>query len=109
MSIMGRRKFRLSVHRKNEERKRQWKKSEHIAADSSLVVTIPRKLVTISAFKISIPMSAYKDGPVASADKLYSWLQSFPLPKGWIFASAKPLILSKVCANRKRMSCSPSA
>ena len=71
---MGRRKFRLSVHRKNEERKGQQMKSEKATADSSLTlaVTILRHLVTTKVLKISIPVSAYQDGHVVSIDQLSS-------------------------------------
>ena len=100
---MGKRKFRLSVHRKNEERKRQQKKTEETTAESALVVSIPRHLVTISAFEISIPVSAYQDGPVISVDQLCSRLTSIPLLKSWVISSTKPLILSKVRVNTRTM------
>ena len=99
---MGRRKFRLSVHRKNEERKRDLKKLEMLKQtikDPSLTVSIPRNLITISSFKISFPVAVYRDGSISSVDQLYSRLTSFPLPKSWIFASSKPLVLSKVRVN----------
>ena len=97
---MGRRKFRLSVHRKNEERIKQWKKNlknlKQTVEGPSLVVTIPRNLITISAFKISFPVSMFRDGAISSVDQLHSRLTSLSLPKSWMFASVKPLVLSKV-------------
>lgn len=102
---MEKRKFRLSVHRKKEKWKRQQKKTEETTARSalSLVVSIPRYQVTISDFEISIPVSAYRDGPVISVDQLCSRLTSLSLPKSWVISSTKPLILSKVRVNTLTM------
>ena len=94
---MGRRKFRLSVHRKNEERKKQQRHNlKKPAGDTPLTVTIPRNLISISAFKISIPVSAYRNGHVSSVDQLHSRLRALSLPKSWIVASTTPLVLSRV-------------
>ena len=93
---MGRRKFRLSVHCKNEEREKNLDELKQNVEEPSLTVTIPRNLITISCFKISFPVSVYRDGSISSVDQLYSRLASFPLPESWIFASSKPLVLSKM-------------
>ena len=89
---MGGRRFRLSAHRKNEERK---KKEE--PAPSPLVVTISRQLVTNPAMSISIPLAAYIDGHVQSSDYLGARLSSsLSLPSSWIIASRTPLTLCKL-------------
>ena len=76
---MGRRKFRLSTRRKNEERKRQKEVNSHSEKELSLMVSIPRHLSAVSdedvplvvsiprclvtvrvpAFTISLPLSLY--------------------------------------------------
>ena len=86
---MGGRKFRLS-RRKNEERKRQWKKNE------ALVVSIPRELVTITSFKLSFPVSVYAEGNISSLESLSSRLASLSLPDSWIIANTRPLTLCKL-------------
>ena len=93
---MGKRKFRLSVHRKNEERNRRRQKklqqkkqkTEGTTAESALdlVVSIPRHAVTVSAFKISV----YRDGSVISVDQLCSQLNSIPIPYQ-LYETAHPL------------------
>ena len=72
---MGGRRFTLSTHRKNEERK---KKAEPFP--SSLVVAISLQLVKILAMSISISLAAYIDGHVPSSDCLSSRLSSLSLP-----------------------------
>ena len=86
---MGGRKFRLS-HRKNKERKQRLKKNK------SLVVSIPRELVTITSFKLSFPISVYAEGTVSSLESLSSRLVSLPLPDSWIVANKRPLTLCKL-------------
>ena len=83
---MGGRKFRLSC-RKNEERKRQWKKTD------SLLVFSPRELVTLKSFRLSFPVSVYTEGHVSSLESLSSRLASLPLPESWKIASMNPLTL----------------
>ena len=86
---MGGRKFRLSRH-KNEERKRRLKKNK------SMVVSIPRELVTITSFKLSFPISVYAEGTISSLESLSSRLASLPLPDSWIIANTRPLMLCKL-------------
>ena len=85
---MGGRKFRLS--RKNDERKRQWKKRK------ALLVSIPRELVVLRSFKLSFPVSVYAEGHVESLESLSSRLASLSLPESWKIASKKPLTLCKL-------------
>ena len=96
---MGRKKFRLSTHRKNEECKRQKKEVDwQTDKDLSLVVSIPRWLVTVrvSALTVSLPLSLYWDGHVTSVNSLQTHLKSLSLPESWILASSHPLVLSKL-------------
>ena len=86
---MGGRKFQLS-HRKNTERKRQWKKQ------LPLLVSIPREPVTLSSFKLSLPVSVYTEGNVHSLESLSSRLRSLSLPESWMIASMSPLTLCKL-------------
>lgn len=86
---MGRRKYRLS-HRKNTECKRQWKKQ------LPLLVSIPQELVTLSSFKLSLPVSVYTEGNVHSLESLSSRLRSLSLPESWMIASMNPLTLCKL-------------
>ena len=87
--------------------KRQQKKREETTAESALSlvasVNIPRHQVTISAFEISIPVSAYREDLWYSLSKLCSRLSSTPLPKSWVICATKPFILSKVCVNTQTM------
>ena len=97
--VMGRRKFRLSTHRKNEERRRQKKEVDsHMDKELSLVVSIPRYLVTVQvpALTVSLPLSLYRDGLVTSVISLQIRLKSLSLPESWILASSHPLVLSKL-------------
>ena len=77
---MGR-KFRLSVHRKNEERKKQ--------AITSLTVSIPLEKVSVGrvasplSFNVYFPLSIYATAPVSSIQQLISRLEvTQKLPQG---------------------------
>lgn len=80
---MGGRKFRLSKHRKNEERKRKWAKSHESTLPASLT--------------ISLKLETYIDGNVQSSESLYTRISSLSsLPSSWIIASTNPLTLCKL-------------
>ena len=92
---MGRRKFRLSTHRKNEERKRQKEVDSHMDKELSLVVSIPQCRVTVRvpALTVSLPLSLYRDGHVTSVSSLQTRLKSLSFPKSWILASSPEGVL----------------
>lgn len=75
---MGWRKFRLGVHRKNEERKKY--------SVRTLVVSVP--LTSLSAMRVSLPLSklplaAYSQLPAPSLTCLGAWMSSGQvLPQG---------------------------
>ena len=72
-AYMGRREFQLSVHHKNEDRKRQLKKVN--TEDASLVVAVPGGLITIPVVEISLSVSMYKGRHLIKfIDQLHSWL-----------------------------------
>ena len=101
---MGGRKFRLSTHRKNEERKKRRMKNEERKKQTaepdpsplSLVVSISLQLVTIPALIISLPLASYINGCIQSSESLYLRLCSLPLPSSWHIASRTPLTLCKL-------------
>lgn len=77
---MGR-KFRLSVHRKNEERKKY--------TSANLTVSIPLKNVSLCqnsiplSFNVSFPISVYANAPVPTIHSLKSRLEvAHALPQG---------------------------
>ena len=77
------RKFRLSVHRKNEFRKRH---AECVAAsnqedDHTLPVSIP--LESVSVLKVSLPREMYLEAPISTISQLQRRLKALPvLPQG---------------------------
>ena len=80
VSGMGR-KFRLSVHRKNEERKKY--------SIASLPVSIPLEKVSVYrvsiplSFNVSLPLSVYASAPAPSIQHLKSRLEvTHTLPQG---------------------------
>ena len=110
---MGGRKFRLSTHRKNEERKKRRMKNEERKKQTaepdpsplSLVVSISLQLVTIPALIISLPLASYINGCIQSSESLYLRLCSLPLPSSWHIASRTPLTL---CRLRLHQTAQPS-
>ena len=89
---MGGRKFRLSTHRKNEERKRRAQ-----PVPLSLIVAIPLQLVVVPALIVSLPLACYTSGHVQSSDSLCARLtSSLSLPPSWIIASTTSLTLCKL-------------
>ena len=86
---MGGCKFRLSTHRKNEERKKRQKKIE-------------QKQTNLEDFSspcltMSLPISAYHDGSVLKIASLFSrLLSSHCMPSSWIVARQIPLLLCKL-------------
>ena len=87
-------KFRLSSHRKNEERKKQ--SAEPDPSPLRLVVSISLQLVIIPALIISLPLASYTNGYIQSSESLYIRLSSLPLPSSWDIASRTPLTLCKL-------------
>ena len=59
-------------------------------------MSIPRELVTLSSFKLSLPVSVYTEGNVHSLELLSSRLRSLSLPESWMIASMNPLTLCKL-------------
>lgn len=88
-TAMGGRKFRLSTHRKNEERKRRQKRAEQkqncLGDSSSLCLTV------------SLPISVYHEGTVSTIASLSSrLLGSHCIPSTWVIARQIPLLLCKL-------------
>lgn len=99
----GWRKFRLSVHRKNEERKR-WKPKmvvkiprELLGSPTTLPVSIPLcSLPAPENLIVSLPVSAYISSEVETSQALYTRLARIDLPQSWYLAASNPLTLCKV-------------
>ena len=93
---MGR-KFKLSVHRKNEERKKY--------AVASLPVSIPLEKVSVYkisiplSFKVTLPISVYVSAPAPSIEHLKSRLEiAHTLPQGTILVFAiRHFVLHSSC------------
>ena len=87
--VMGR-KFRLSVHRKNEERCRNAPISLPVSIALTgqvmgLCVSIPRHLVAVPNFVVSFPLSALTSASAVGLDMLHSRLgKSRMLPSAWM-------------------------
>jgi len=64
---MGGRKFRLAVHRKNEERKQRQKKHEGIVVENK-----DEDTTTSNTCPISLPLTAFISGHVQSLAELSS-------------------------------------
>ena len=100
--IMPGRKFRLSVHRKNEERKK-WKPKrvvkisvKNYQRSPSLVVSIPlSSLPEPDGYNVSLPLSAYTSHQVDSVETLNTRLKRIDLPQLWFVATSNPLTLCK--------------
>lgn len=101
---MGGRKFRLSVHRKNEERKKAKNKSsdaDSTACTTHQPVTLPVKSLELS-LNVSIPLDVFINGQCYSlkslSNRLSAWMTS-ALPSHlhpWKIASQEPLVLCKL-------------
>ena len=85
---MGGKKFRLSRH-KNEEQKRRLK-------NKSLVVSIPRELVIPLHSNLAFQYLCNAEGTISSLESLSSRLASLPLLDSWIIANTRPLTLCKL-------------
>ena len=101
---MGGRKFKLSVHRKNEERKKMAKRKSpdtKNACTTSQVVTPPVEPPELS-LNISIPLDVFVNGHCSSLDsisnRLLSWMTSARPSHmdSWKIASQDPLVLCKL-------------
>ena len=88
---MGRRKFRLSVHRKNEERKTYALATLPISIDLSHVavfeVSIPRHLVELPCLSVSLPLPSFTTGDAPSICCLLDRLLRVGLPPHWVNAT----------------------
>ena len=98
---MGGRKFRLSTHRKNEERKQRQKRTEQtqicLTDSSSPCLTV------------SLPISMYHEGTVTKISSLSSrLLSSHCVPSAWIVARQTPLLLCKLSTQHTTASLSVS-
>ena len=83
---MGRRKFRLSVHRKNEERKKQNITTLPIPINLTRLAD-PSPVDEVLECIVSLPVSAYMAGEVSSLQCLQTRLSAISLPKSWIYSS----------------------
>ena len=81
-SVMGGRKFRLSTHRKNEERRKRFKKNE--SAPPTAKIATPHQIVTDESFTVSIPLTSYINGHVFLSDSLCHQLSPQPLLPLWM-------------------------
>ena len=88
-TAMGGRKFRLSTHRKNEERKRRQKRAEqkqNCLGDLSFL-----------CLTVSLPVPVYHEGTVSTIASLSSrLLGSHCIPSTWVVARQIPLLLCKL-------------
>ena len=88
---MGRRKFRLSVHRKNLERKKSDVTTLPISIDLSHVgvfqVSIPRHIVEVPRLSDSLPQSSFTTNIALSVQSLLNRLLTIDLPPHWIDAT----------------------
>ena len=88
-TVMGR-KFLLSVHRKNEERCCNASTSLLVSIPLTgqvmgLCVSIPRQLVAVPNFVVSLPLSALTSASALGLDMLHSRLgKSRMLPSAWM-------------------------
>ena len=90
---MGGRKFRLSKHRKNEERKRRQKRAQTCSDDSPSRPDSSQPEI----YTVSLPMSAYLDRTVSTVATLTSrLLGGHHVPSTWFVARQIPLLLCKL-------------
>ena len=69
--VMGGCKFRLSAHRKNEERKRREKKEKKQAQQLLPIVSISCQPETVPPLTVSLPIESYFGGSVQSSVALH--------------------------------------
>ena len=84
---MGRRKFRLSVHRKNAERKKQKEQDVTALIDMDHLTDLSSCLLEEPECVVSLPISAYTTGEVSSIQCLQTRISAISLPTLWIDAS----------------------
>ncbi len=94
---MGRRKFTLSVHRKNQERKKYDVTTLPISMDLTHIevfqVSIPRHLVEAPRLSLSLPLSSFTTGDAPSIQSLLNRLLRIELLPHWVTATESgPLI-----------------
>ena len=91
---MGRRGFRLSVHRRNEERKKYNVTSLPISIELSHVVvfkvSIPCHLVEVPDLRIAFPLSSFTTSNAPSIQCLLDRLLRIGLPPHWVDATDSP-------------------
>ncbi len=110
---MGRRKFRLSVHRKNQERKKYDVATLPISIDLSHIVvfqvSIPRHLVEAPRLSLSLPLSSFTTGDAPSVQSLLNRLLMIELPPHWVAATESgPLIHQlNLCKLRQQQAAVP--
>ena len=82
------RRFRLSVHRKNEERKKHVCKALPVSIELTKEVMVFRVSIPLAVLKfvVSIPLSIFLSTPIVSLHALQSRLQARALPPSWIVA-----------------------
>ena len=74
---MGVRKHGLSIDRKNGGRKKYMK----------LILSIPRRLVSLPPLQVSLPITSYAGCQVSTLAVLQSRLALLKLPDGWVNSS----------------------
>ena len=80
------RKFRLSVHRKNEERKKQNITTLPISINLTRFAD-PSPFHEVPECVVSLPVSAYMASEVSSLQCLQTRVSAILLPKSWIYSS----------------------
>ena len=112
---MGRRKFRLSVHRKNEERRKAAPALRRVSVPSDLITAVPVGSMTIQSskadlhpvvenqrmedtgpFLVSFPLSVFMLSEVHTLDVLLSRLAMTTLPSMWVILDGLPLFVCRM-------------
>ena len=112
---MGRRKFRLSVHRKNEERRKAAPALRRVSVPSDLITAVPVGSMTIQSskadlhpvvenqrmedtgpFLVSFPLSVFMLSEVHTLDVLLSRLKMTTLPSMWVILDGLPLFICRM-------------
>ena len=97
---MGGRKFRLAVHRKNEERKRRHKKA--IVVENKVEDAKTSDTTILTTCPISLPLTAFMSGHVQSLAQLSSRVKAVVSKYDtWAVTCADPLVICKIQVQNK--------
>ena len=99
---MSGRKFRLSVHRKNEERKKYACKSLPVSVKLTNEIMVFRVTIPLDKLKfiVSLPLDLFLSSPVVSLQALQARLQVRSLPSSWMIVSTPALDSLVMCKLR---------